>query len=56
MTEHNDVPESINWVGKLKLTFTEEEDGSALIQLSGIKMILTLITGLLWEKKDNRNF
>jgi hypothetical protein len=30
MTEHNDIPESINWVNKLKLTFTEEEDGSAL--------------------------
>jgi hypothetical protein len=30
MTEHNDIPESINWVSKLKLTFTEEEDGSAL--------------------------
>jgi hypothetical protein len=30
MTEHNDVPESIDWVGKLKFTFSEEEDGSGL--------------------------
>lgn len=31
MTEHNDIPESIDWVGKLKFTFTEKEDRSGLI-------------------------
>ena len=31
MTEHNDVTESTDWVGKLKFTFSEEEDGSGRI-------------------------
>jgi hypothetical protein len=33
MTEHNDVPESTDWVGKLKFTFSEEEDGSGLLTI-----------------------
>ena len=33
MTEHNDIPESTDWVGKLKFTFSEEEDGSGLITI-----------------------
>ena len=33
MTEHNDVPESTDWVGKLKFTYTEEKDGSALLTI-----------------------
>jgi len=33
MTEHNDIPESINWVSKLKFTFSEKEDGSGLITI-----------------------
>ena len=33
MTEHNDVTESTDWVGKLKFIFTEEKDGSALITI-----------------------
>ena len=33
MTEPCDVPESIDWVGKLKFTFSEEEDGSGLITI-----------------------
>lgn len=31
MIEHNDITESTDWVGKLKFTFSEEEDGSGLI-------------------------
>jgi hypothetical protein len=31
MTEHNDATESTDWVGKLKFTFSEEEDGSGRI-------------------------
>ena len=33
MTEPCDIPESIDWVGKLNITFTEEEDGSGLISI-----------------------
>lgn len=33
MTEHNDATESTDWVGKLKFTFSEEEDGSGLITI-----------------------
>jgi len=33
MTELCDIPESTDWVGKLNITFTEEEDGSGLISI-----------------------
>jgi hypothetical protein len=33
MTEHNDATELTDWVGKLKFTFSEEEDGSGLITI-----------------------
>ena len=33
MTELCDVPESTDWVGKLKFTFSEEEDGSGLLTI-----------------------
>jgi len=33
MTEHNDATESTDWVSKLNITFTEEEDGSGLISI-----------------------
>jgi hypothetical protein len=33
MTEPCDVTESTDWVGKLKFTFSEEEDGSGLITI-----------------------
>jgi hypothetical protein len=33
MTELFDIPESTDWVGKLKFIFSEEEDGSGLITI-----------------------
>jgi hypothetical protein len=33
MTEPCDVTESTDWVGKLKFTFSEKEDGSGLITI-----------------------
>ena len=33
MTELCDIPESTDWVGKLNITFTKEEDGSGLISI-----------------------
>lgn len=33
MTELFDMPESTDWVGKLKFIFSEEEDGSGLITI-----------------------
>ena len=33
MTESCNVTESTDWVGKLKFTFSEEEDGSGLITI-----------------------
>ena len=33
MTELCDIPESTDWVSKLNITFTEEEDGSGLISI-----------------------
>ena len=33
MTELFDIPESADWVGKLKFIFSEEEDGSGLITI-----------------------
>ena len=33
MTELFDIPESTDWVSKLKFIFSEEEDGSGLITI-----------------------
>lgn len=33
MTKLFDIPESTDWVGKLKFIFSEEEDGSGLITI-----------------------
>jgi len=33
MTELFDIPESTDWVGKLKFIFSEEEDGSGLMTI-----------------------
>ena len=33
MTELFDIPESTDWVNKLKFIFSEEEDGSGLITI-----------------------